>query len=163
MNKDLLAIIHKIYNETGRCPGKKQLQKMVYLIQAKGIDLGYEYDIHFYGPYSDDLSHDLLSLCVNGFVDFRMKGQTHEIVPLEESVEMSISSEEETLVDSLIREYKNESPSGLELITTTHFVAVNIGSSDNDIVSGVKRIKGEKYPNERIKAVIDDLRAGYIM
>ncbi|MDR1736468.1 MAG: DUF4065 domain-containing protein [Oscillospiraceae bacterium] len=161
MGKALLAIIQKIKNETGGNPGKKQLHKLVYLMQAKGISLGYEYGIHFYGPYSEELNNDLLRLCINGDVSFQIKGQTHEIEPVDTDESVSVSPENEQVIDSVIRQYKDTSPYDLELITTAHFVAVNLGSSENEILKGVKRIKGDKYPEAKILQTVGHLKAEY--
>ena len=43
-------IVKRINDIWGKKPGKKTLQKLVYLIQQKGINLNYDYGIHFYGP-----------------------------------------------------------------------------------------------------------------
>ena len=161
MNTDLLAIIQKIKRESGRDPGKKQLQKLVYLIQAKGVDLGYEYGIHFYGPYSEEVSQDLLSLCVNGLVDFRMEGQAHKIVPSDMSDDTAAVHGDPEIVNSVINQYKDATPYYLELITTTHFAAANLGSSDAEILNGVKRIKGDKYPVPMIMDAIAHIKANY--
>ena len=163
MKTDLLAIIHKIKNECENSPpGKKQLHKLVYLIQAKGLNLGYEYGIHFYGPYSEDLSHDLISLCVDGDIGFKIEGQTHKIIPIREPDDADISPNwDAALVDKIIDTYKNYNASHLELLTTAHFVAVNLGSSDEEILNGVKRIKGNKYPVSDIKDAINHIRKEY--
>ena len=163
MKAVLLAIIHKIMNEGDNSPpGKKQLHKLVYLIQAKGLDLGYEYGIHFYGPYSDDLSRDLLSLCVNGDIAFRIEGQTHKIVPIRKPDDAEVNYNwDDVLVDRIINTYKGYNASCLELLTTTHFVAVNLGNSDKEILDGVKRIKGNKYPISDIMDAISHIRAEY--
>jgi uncharacterized protein YwgA len=161
MNTDSLAIIQKIKTITGHCPGKKQLQKMVYLIQANGVDLGYEYGIHFYGPYSEELSHDIISMCVSGVIDFRVHGYTHEIVPTEQLETMSVTSDEVQIVNRIINDYKDSTPSELELITTAHFVAVNVGGTEEDVLHGITRIKGDKYPNAQIKAVIKGIEKNY--
>lgn len=161
LNMDLLSIIQKIKRESGHNPGKKQLQKLVYLIQAKGADVGYEYGIHFYGPYSKELSHDLLSLCVHGLIDFHVEGQTHEIVPSDKPAEMTVAQDDLKLIDRVIHQYQACTPSDLELITTAHFVAVNLGNSDHEILQGVERIKGDKYPQKEIRAVIQHLREEY--
>lgn len=163
MNENLLAIIQKIKNESGYNPGKKQLQKLIYLIQAKGIDLNYEYGIHFYGPYAEALSQDLLSLYVIGQVDFHVKGQTHEVIPSDRPAEMSLSSDDSTLVDKIIRQYKDYSPYKLELITTAHFIAANLGSSDEEILAGMKKVKKDKYSESEIREAISHLRAEYAM
>ncbi|WP_276260636.1 hypothetical protein [Haloglomus litoreum] len=36
--------------------GRKKFQKTIYLIQAAGIDLGYEYNWYVHGPYSPELA-----------------------------------------------------------------------------------------------------------
>lgn len=40
----------------GTIVGKTRLQKTVYLLKSSGIDLGFDFDYHHYGPYSEDLS-----------------------------------------------------------------------------------------------------------
>ena len=83
----LVGILSVIYNKTvdknaiiiGQIckdlePGKKMLQKLMYLISRKGVDLGLNYSIHFFGPYSSKLdnamhileSYDKLSIDTNG-------------------------------------------------------------------------------------------------
>jgi len=161
MNTDLLTIIQKIKQESGHDPGKKQLQKLIYLIQAKGVDLGYEYGIHFYGPYSEELSRDLLSLCVNGYVDFRMDGQTHKIVPSNTPVEMDTVHINPEIVDLIINQYKDSPPSYLELITTAHFAAANLGNSEEEILIGVEKIKGDKYSTPMIIDAIKHIKTEY--
>jgi len=163
MNTDLLAIIQKIKQESGHDPGKKQLQKMIYLIQAKGVDLGYEYGIHFYGPYSEELSQDLLSLCVNGYVDFRMEGQAHKIVPSNMLVETTAALGDSEVIHFIISHYKDAPPYYLELITTTHFVAANLGNSETEILAGVERIKGDKYPVPMIMDAIKHIKTEYVV
>ena len=38
----------------GRIVGKTRLQKTVYLLKECGIDLGFDFDYHHYGPYSEN-------------------------------------------------------------------------------------------------------------
>ncbi len=40
----------------GKLVGKIRLQKSVYLLKSCGIDLGFDFDYHHYGPYSEELS-----------------------------------------------------------------------------------------------------------
>ena len=40
----------------GQLVGKTRLQKSVYLLGLCGIDLGFDFDYHHYGPYSEELS-----------------------------------------------------------------------------------------------------------
>lgn len=51
---DTVAALVKLNG--GRIVGKTRLQKTVYLLKSCGIDLGFDFDYHHYGPYSEELS-----------------------------------------------------------------------------------------------------------
>jgi uncharacterized protein len=53
MNRYQLA---KIVQWTGKLRSRKRMQKMVFLLQAAGCPLDAEYDLHYYGPYSQDVA-----------------------------------------------------------------------------------------------------------
>src|SRR5437879_1961262 len=40
----------------GRLVGRTRLQKSVYLLRLCGVDLGFDFDYHYYGPYSEELA-----------------------------------------------------------------------------------------------------------
>ena len=50
--------------------GKTFLQKAIYILQDwLDLDLGYDYKLHLYGPYSEDLSEDIDILSDLGLID----------------------------------------------------------------------------------------------
>ena len=51
-------------------PVKKALQKTVFLIEQKGVSLGYDYVLHFYGPYCAELDQETAQLRTNGIIKF---------------------------------------------------------------------------------------------
>ena len=164
MNKNLLSVIRCISKEIGSELGKKHLQKFIYIFEAKGVNLGFEYGIHFYGPYSECLNHELLILNSEGYVDLQITDSTHQISPRETSdkVDFDLSPDDQSLVLNLIQEYKGYSPYDLELLTTTHFVSVCTGSkADEDILSGVKKIKGKKYSDDQVRKTIHHIRDNF--
>jgi uncharacterized protein YwgA len=58
----LEVLAHVIEEGTRALPwcGNVALQKLVYLLQSMfGTDLGYQYGLHYLGPYSPDLADDL--------------------------------------------------------------------------------------------------------
>jgi len=63
-------------------PGKKMLQKLMYLIDRRGINLELNYSIHFFGPYSSKLdelihileSYDRLNVDTTGATHIIYKG-----------------------------------------------------------------------------------------
>ena len=40
----------------GKLVGRTRLQKSVYLLKLCGIDLGFDFEYHHYGPYSEELT-----------------------------------------------------------------------------------------------------------
>jgi len=63
--KNVVAIIEKA---GGRVVGKTRLQKMVYIMEAAGINMGYDYTYFHYGPYSEDLSNHIEIAAAMGIV-----------------------------------------------------------------------------------------------
>lgn len=46
----------KIVEWAGSLKTRKRLQKVVYLLQAAGCDLGADFRLHYYGPYSEEVA-----------------------------------------------------------------------------------------------------------
>ena len=67
-NSAIVNIIESITKKNG-APCKKTLQKMVYLIEKKGVSIGCDYGIHFYGPYSSDLDFAVREMCDEGVLN----------------------------------------------------------------------------------------------
>ena len=153
----VLYVIKKI-TEANQSPCKKTLQKMVFLIEAKHIDLGCSYGIHFYGPYSSDLDFAVRELCDEGDLEIYYTPSEHKII-IEEGLSIDYNND---LVDRIILEFAKDSPSELELLATALYV-YSIDKKTSEIVSRVKKIKGEKYSVQRINDAIQRLeRTGYI-
>lgn len=153
VNKEaIVSIVSKIGS-----PCKKTLQKIVYLIEAMGEDLGCDYGIHFYGPYSSDLDFTVYELNNEGKLTIEYTRTEHKI----NVTEGTVSLYDNEIVNRVINEFAKETASELELIAT----ALYVYSSSHDtagILDGVKKIKGSKYTDARINAAIDRLdRFGY--
>ncbi len=159
MDEKLVSIIKKIQS-TGGAPCKKKVQKIIYLIEEAGEDLGYEYSIHFYGPYSSDLDYAIQNLYNHEELNINITQYGHYI-----SVDDSKSTIElSDLVNRIVDAFGQKDPSDLELITTTRYVQDRIDSTNNsDIIEGVKKIKGSKYDNIQIIDAIKMLsKAGFV-
>lgn len=168
----LIPIIRKITQV--QKPGKKTLQKLVYLIERKGIKLGFAYSIHYYGPYSSELDYAIHRLEMQGVVTIISDGMTHQIsltedagLIREEEVEI-LDKEQLQKIDEIIAKFATKSAYDLEAITTTDYVAqqlkANGGLWDQDsLVEGVRKIKGEKFSQEKIEEAIAILKEeGYL-
>ena len=153
-------VIGRIKELWGEKPGKKALQKVVFLIQQKGVDLGYDYGLHFYGPYSAALDERTRFLSADGVVLFRYAGY-HHLIGLNTDKYVvepeELSSGELALVDEVIRRFQGRSASELELLTTAIYVYDHlVDRSKSEIIAGVQKIKGTKYSEEEIEAALDE-------
>jgi hypothetical protein len=156
MNSQLLiSIIESIHTSKGHYPGKKELQKSVYLLQNKGLDLGYSYRFYFYGPYSDALDEDIQRLAIQGVLAINHEEMTHRItVKLSPEAE-SIEDDKVKLIRSTANELKNITPIQLELMSTILFIINNNMVPENynedDIIDKVSDLKGDKYSDDDVK------------
>lgn len=132
-------------------PGKKALQKILYLVERKGINLGLSYKIHFFGPYSsklDDYLHDFES---TGLININTNSRTHIITVVDSSkIECVLEKNELEVATAVIERFFKSKPMELEALTTIDYVANNIVKEANpdNIISKVKEIKGTKFNDD---------------
>ncbi|ADL43325.1 hypothetical protein COB47_2066 [Caldicellulosiruptor obsidiansis OB47] len=163
----LIKEFTKHCSSTGNKVGKKFLQKVVYLLQRKGLNLNYNFSIHYYGPYSSQLEYDIHRLEMNRLVRIDPKdGYTHEIIPEEVSDdEKYLSHHDIEMIDSkeikdLIKNLSSFNASELELIATVDYVInqLKIRGTDElnkkEIIEKVKKLKGNKYTEKKIEEAI---------
>ena len=156
-NDAIINIIKKLTIKNG-APCKKTLQKIVFLIEARKVTLGCDYGIHFYGPYSYDLDFAVRELCEEGILQIEYTAQEHTISVLGDYN----SQYNNSIVDKTIDEFGKDSPSELELLATALYVYLKLKDTDK-IHSGVVKIKGNKYNNQRISNAVSRLRtSGYL-
>lgn len=151
-NKAIVKIINDLTEINGE-PCKKTLQKIVFLIQAKQIDLGCDYGIHFYGPYSSDLDFAVRELCDEGILSIQYTSLEHKIHVEDKTLGLEYNND---IVSQVIVEFGKNTASELELLATALYVYL----CDKDVEkvkSGVKKIKGEKYSDHRISEAIAKL------
>src|SRR5690606_835352 len=161
--KRLILIIKEISRIQN--PGKKTLQKLVYLLERKGIKLGFAFSIHYYGPYSSELDYAIHRLEMQGLLKINPK----EILLIEnddliwEEEEETLSEQELPIIKDIITKFAPKQTYDLEVITTTDYVAQQLKANgeplDYDrIIAGVKRIKGDKFTREKIEEAIAILK-----
>lgn len=145
--------------------GKKKLQKLMYLIERKGVQLDLRYSIHFFGPYSSKLDHVIHILENEGRLDIDTSGKTHRII-MKKQERRRLSKEDDVLVDEVRKVFYNKTPMELEAITTIDYVAVTLLHGEarrEDVIKQVKVIKGEKFSSQDLETGYDLLiEQGYI-
>jgi len=158
MQSNVAFIIKNIQSISGDCPGKKTLQKLVFLIEQKGIDLGCEYGLHFYGPYSAVLDAAASSLDEEGIISFDYSGYSHRMsVNPDWDIKSEVSEDQEKTISDVLTRYKDWNPSKLELLTTAIYAYDNLQEKTREsVIGGVKKIKGSKYSQDEINNVIQE-------
>ncbi len=64
MGSERLALIAGLIAKLGKIDGRKRLQKIIHLLQARGYEeFSYCFDLHYYGPFSRELADELDFLC----------------------------------------------------------------------------------------------------
>lgn len=161
-NHAIIDIVSKM-TEKNSPPCKKALQKIVFLIEAKQVNLGCDYGIHFYGPYSSDLDFAIQELSDEGILQIDYTLMEHFISVADTSIVDSEPYNNAT-VNEVIEEFAKDTPNELELLATTLYIYLQTKKDATKIKPGVIKLKGSKYSENRIDAAIDRLtKTGYIV
>lgn len=143
-------------------PGKKMAQKLMYLMERKGVALGLNYSIHFYGPYSPTLDNAFQDMEAQNLIKITIDGLTHKISPTNsKDVPAALTPEERSLVLEVLKQFKGKTASELEALTTIDYVAHTLLNSAGDkeaVISNVIKIKGKKFSKEYLDHEYDLLR-----
>lgn len=161
-----LYIIHQIFekNKSKHELGKKMFQKLFYLIEQKGIFLNLNYIIHFYGPYSSKLDALIHEFEFENYLRIDTSGMTHIISETSEfpKDKIEIPSEEKQIIETVLDCFISKTPRDLEALTTIDYVAKHISKdrkNEQNILSDVAKIKGDKFTVEQLKEYYSQLKA----
>lgn len=145
------AILQKICTVSGT--GKKKAQKLMYLMERKGVELSLDYTIHFYGPYSEKLDEALHVLDTQGIAQIDTSGYTHVIHIVQTQNESTIA-QELPIIEKVLEVFGHKSALELEAITTLDYAATSLlhgRGNDEDIIHEVEKIKGQKFSRSQLK------------
>ncbi len=136
----------------GTFDDRMALQKVIYLCQAAGVHLGYDYNWYLRGPYSPDLTRDAFAL--------RAKQQSH----LDETAGWNLDRESIRNLDRIkpIWQTKPETerPRWLELLASLVFLKRSYDGRDKD-VAGLREIlqRNQKFFSEdEIREALEELQ-----
>ncbi|CAN5119437.1 macro domain-containing protein [soil metagenome] len=160
-----------LYGAAGYRHSLLEVQKLTYFLQAAGEDLKLGFHKHHYGPYAENLNHVLQRIeghFIRGYGD---RSQAAEIAVLEGGRQEAEAflSREETAQQRLERVAKLiegfETPYGLELLSTVHWILTHDRDSKNDperVIEAVKSWNPRKAAIMRephIRTAINHLRS----
>lgn len=118
---------------------KIEVQKLGYFLQVAGQDLGLRFEKHLYGPYSDQLRHALQRMDGHFIMGLGDGSVDAEIAPIQDALtEADVFLAEQgdaALRDRLARLQRLiegfQSPYGMELLSTVHWVAEQEGAAQS--------------------------------
>lgn len=103
--------------------GRKRFQKMIYIAKKCGIPFQEKYELHMYGPYSEELTCRIEELCELGFLDETKRDTGSYVVYEYEATEAGIRFantlvDKPLISDTLLTELQAKSSRFLELVST---------------------------------------------
>jgi uncharacterized protein YwgA len=126
------AVKEIIENAGGRISGKTRLQKTTYFLESRGAGYGFEFDYHYYGPYSEDLTVATLDAAALALIEIVAEPAT-----LGSSYSVFVAREpqsDRTNATSRLREILGKlakyDTTSLELAATVDFLTKNGCASD---------------------------------
>jgi uncharacterized protein YwgA len=144
----------------GGLVGRTRLQKSVYLLKVCGIDLGFDFDYHHYGPYSEELANAARDAEALRLVDVEWKnsyGNEYAVFRSNVSVGNFPQAEKASRVMEVLGRYD---ATELELAATADFLSRNgYGSDPWEETRRRKLVKATAQRLERSARLLDDLRA----
>jgi O-acetyl-ADP-ribose deacetylase (regulator of RNase III) len=158
------------YLEPGETASPLEVQKLLYFLQEAGEPLGLRFAKQRYGPYADAVRHVVERLeghYLSGFGDGTGEASVRVLRGAIEEAEAYLEDHPETReryerVAELIDGF--ETPYGLELLATTHWVVVHEDGGD---AQGAARLvrewterKGRLFTDEHVAIAWERLEAG---
>ncbi|ARD48739.1 hypothetical protein SporoP37_11650 [Sporosarcina sp. P37] len=106
--------------------GRKKMQKMVYILKKMNFPFAEKYELHMYGPYSEELTLRVEELCEMGFLAerFEDKGSYKQYcyqVTEEGSKFLTTADAPKTQLSDCIGRLNEKSSRFLELVSTLLF------------------------------------------
>lgn len=144
-----------------------EMHKLAYLLQEQGENLKLNFIAHHYGPYAKNirfLLHVMEGHFIRGFGDDENPEQVIELMPgAFQKAEQFLSEDEAARsrlesVSQLIDGF--ETPYGMELLTTVHWVKNHEQQVDKDILTRIKHWSTRKenlFKSFHIEAAITHL------
>jgi uncharacterized protein len=144
-----------------RDTGKIRLQKLLYFLQEGwGVQLGYDFVMHHYGPYSAQVDADLSVLAAAGAVKISVDagGYGYHVVPGElRPASLGEAAQGLEQIPSVLDAFPQSDAASLELAATVHFVhSLMPGAQRHSAVEQVRALK-PKFPVSAVEAQYDRL------
>lgn len=137
----LVLKLLRLYGAAGYRHSLLEIQKLTYFLQEAGEDLRLAFKKHHYGPYAENLNHVLQRIeghYIRGYGDRSKEAEIAVVEGAEEEADRYLEEDTEARgrlerVANLIQGF--ETPYGLELLSTVHWLASNEGPAPERILA----------------------------
>ena len=169
-SRSLLVRLLELYGIPGYQLTLLEIQKLAYFLQVAGQSLKLCYVKHKYGPYADNLNHALQRIeghYIRGYGDRSREAEIYVLPEGRDAARAFLESEPEVQarleqVGSLITGF--ETPYGMELLATVHWVAQEDPQAAVDSEQAIARVqewsdrKRQLFKSEHIRKAWQRLR-----
>jgi O-acetyl-ADP-ribose deacetylase (regulator of RNase III) len=137
----------ELYGIPGYRLTKLEIQKLAYFLQEAGEQLQLRYEKHQYGPYADNLNHALQRIeghYIRGYGDRSQNSQIYVLPGGREAAQTFLEKEPDAnehleRVSRLITGF--ETPYGMEMLATVHWVAQEDPQAAADCKQAIVRVQ----------------------
>lgn len=143
--------------------GRKALHKLVYLAQLQGWPETFDYRLHLFGPYSDELASALVGLEAAGAIRIDPDNTIEANPQLEQfAAGVALTSDAREALARVARDLGNDEPRVLELLATVAYMAaserrLHRHASQHQVLRRVQRYKGAKFSLAEIESAFERL------
>lgn len=149
-----------LIKEAGIIDGRKKFQKIVFIIQSKGVDIQERFKYHYYGPFSSDLQLEIDDLVDSGILleEYSENHYSYRMSP--DITDFSIDEDVHARKD-LIRYLNSIDTRVLELTSTIYFLQREGYNERNIIEKKLELLKPHLIPllkeSISVKEKIDEM------
>ncbi len=143
----------------GEIVGRVRLQKIVYLLEQLGLNSGYSFTYHHYGPYSEDVSiasqrEEFLDKTILESVSTSSHGGTYSVFKLvRDLTPVSVGSLRIDRARELTSKMKGVNSVVLELAATIHWL------KEKERISNWKRELSSRKPSKASQSNVEQAEA----
>jgi O-acetyl-ADP-ribose deacetylase (regulator of RNase III) len=166
----LVLKLLSLYGAAGYRHSLLEVQKLSYFLQQAGEDLRLAFKKHHYGPYAEELNHVLQRIeghYIRGYGDRSKDAEIYVLEGADDEADHFLerdaaARERLKKVANLIEGF--ETPYGLELLSTVHWLAVEKRTTRNPqaVLEGIRtwnKRKAHVMKEQHVHAAFDQLRS----
>jgi len=151
--------------------GRTHIQKIPYMLKAVGIPINFSYQLHFYGPYSENLAFAIDDLLADDIIidssnnprcsNFKLSKESETLLSKYDG-DIEPYKERINNIFKIFNSFTTFSTNDLEAITTLYYayleqIAANKVPNKNELIESFIKIKKNKFSNDFISNMIDKL------